>query len=100
MKYSMFSIFDVKARTYSQPHSSANVATALREVAAAMQNPDHPFSRFPDDYALFYVGEFDDESGAITPGHDCVLLAGTFHKLKPADSAVFHKHVQPAQAKE
>lgn len=34
---------------------------------AAVRDPNHEFGKFPEDYTLFHVGEFDQETGIFNP---------------------------------
>lgn len=46
-----------------------NDAHAIRVFKATVSNADDPMSQFPDDYTLYYVGEYDDDEG-IPKGQD------------------------------
>lgn len=68
----IFTIFDNKALAYLQPFFSRNIATAIREITAVMSNPDHNFSTHCEDYSLFHIGDYDENTGkinAIAPVH-------------------------------
>lgn len=69
-----FSIYDKKARIYGQLFPSHTPGTAERSVRELMANPETPMSKFPDDFALYEVCTFDDESGAILHQHEPPLL--------------------------
>lgn len=61
----VFSVFDSKAGAFLQPFFSVNVATALREFAAAAQSESHAFHRHAGDFELFLLGEWDQYEGQI-----------------------------------
>lgn len=68
----IFTIFDSKAKAYMQPFFSKNKATALRELQSAVDNPEHGFHTHAEDYGLFHIGEYDENTGkidAIPPVH-------------------------------
>lgn len=67
MKLQTFSIYDSKAKAYLPPWYMHNTDMALRVFADCCNATDHQFSKNPEDYTLFHIGEFDDESGKITP---------------------------------
>jgi len=71
---SMFTIHDSKAEAYLQPFFSANIETARREFATAV-NKEGQFNRWSEDYSLFYLGQFDQNEGTTTletsPKHIC-----------------------------
>lgn len=70
----IFTIFDSKAEAYLQPFFSAQIATAKREFTKAI-NGEGQFHEFSEDYALYYLGEFNQEEGIFTleqqPKHIC-----------------------------
>lgn len=66
-KLKIFTIFDGKANAYLRPFSLPNAAHAIREISEVMQQPTGPFSDYPEDFTLFEVGEFDDETGEVQP---------------------------------
>lgn len=63
----IFAVHDNAANAFSQPHSYQTTAMAIRGFGQACQDPDTMFNRHPADYTLFEIGEFSDETGAITP---------------------------------
>lgn len=65
-KLKMFSILDNKANAYLRPFCLPSEAHAIREVSEVLQSQG-PFSDYPEDFTLFAVGEFDDETGEMQP---------------------------------
>jgi len=65
MKYKVFSIFDTKAATFSQPFYSANLITATRWARILVNDGESVVSHSPYDFQVMVIGEFDDESGAL-----------------------------------
>ena len=63
----MFAVFDNKACAFLPPFFMANSAVAERAFADAVNDPTHQFSKNPTDYALFGTGEFNDETGVVSP---------------------------------
>lgn len=64
MKLNIYSIRDSKVGAFHNPFFSHSDATAVRSLKAALQS-DGPMSVSPDDYALYKLGVFCDESGLI-----------------------------------
>lgn len=62
----IFGIRDLKAGAFAPPFFQARDEMAVRAFSDAIQDPQHPMSRHPEDYHLFYLGELDDESGQLT----------------------------------
>lgn len=61
----VFSVFDSKARLYAAPFLAPRREVAVRDFTRAARDPNIDISRFPEDYSLYELGEFDDESGAF-----------------------------------
>lgn len=61
----IFSIRDSKAESYLQPFFSPNVATAIRAVSQAANEPGHNFNNYAQDYDLYQVASFDEMTGKI-----------------------------------
>lgn len=64
-KQGLYSIRDEKAGFFMKPFTSTNNLTAIRELEAAMRQPDNILRQTAEDYTLFKLGEFDAETGII-----------------------------------
>ena len=67
MKLIMFAVWDKKAEAYLPPFWQKNEAMAARIFIQACRDPEHNFGMNPEDYHLFSVCSFDDETGVVTP---------------------------------
>lgn len=65
MKYPMYSIRDAKVG-FMTPTIDQNDSAAARNFEHAVLNAASLMNSHPGDYALYRIGEFDTESGAIT----------------------------------
>lgn len=61
------SVYDLKAAVFSNPFYAPNVPVAKRDFAYAVTDQSTGISRNPEDYSLFQVATFDDESGVFIP---------------------------------
>jgi hypothetical protein len=61
-KQQMYTIRDNVAELFNKPFFAVNNATAIRSFASAMQKEPHK-----NDYALYRVGEFNEDNGEVTP---------------------------------
>lgn len=59
----MFSVYDSKAKAYIPPFFFPKVAMAIRVFTDSVNDPHHQFNKHPEDYTLFEIGIFDDETG-------------------------------------
>lgn len=67
MRVNVYAIHDVKAGAFLQPWFAPTHAMAFRNIEKSMRTPNSPFSDFPADFTLFKVGEFEDDTGEISP---------------------------------
>jgi len=66
MKYELLSVYDYIAEAFLPPFTAGNVAVGERTFVDCFQNPEHPFAKNPQDYALFHLGSFEDSTAVIT----------------------------------
>lgn len=66
MKKQMFSVFDSVVETFNAPFCAANEAEAKRMITGSMSDQSLLFEN-AGDYTVFYVGDFDLESGVVSP---------------------------------
>lgn len=66
MKYPIFSMRDVKVG-FMTPTIDANVPSAIRNFEHAVSASGSVMNTHPKDFQLYRVGEFDSETGEITP---------------------------------
>jgi len=67
MVKNVYSVFDSKASVFAVPFTSVNNLTAIRDFSRAANDPQSDLARFPEDYFLYQVATFDDNSGLISP---------------------------------
>lgn len=65
MKKNMYSIFDTKAKVYSDPFYTLNDSIARRMFENLVNDPQTDVFKHPNDFQLFLVGEYDDQTGKI-----------------------------------
>lgn len=66
------SIRDTKAEAWTSPMFFQSNAQAVRSFGDAVKDRSSDFGKHPEDYHLFWVGEFDDQTGkleAMVPEH-------------------------------
>lgn len=67
MIHRIFSVLDLKIGAYASPFFMPTVAAAKRAFSGACNDPSTMLYKHPEDFSLYLLGEFDDESGAVTP---------------------------------
>lgn len=62
----LFTVFDKKSGHYVVPFVSDSHGTAERDFRTAINNPDSGnLNKYPEDFALYYYGIFDETTGAV-----------------------------------
>lgn len=63
----VFSVFDSKVEAYLEPMYYLTEAEAERAFRNACIQQEHPFCHNAEDYTLFQLGDFDDNTGMLAP---------------------------------
>ena len=63
----LYSIKDTKGGFYP-PEASDNDALAVRTIRGVVNSGKGLLAQYPEDFELWYVGEFDNQTGIIAPG--------------------------------
>lgn len=67
MNLKMFSIRDSKAEVFNQPWFAKTHGEAERNFTQLAKDPKSFVSQFPDDFDLYFVGEYNDQTGEVLP---------------------------------
>lgn len=67
MKLYIFSIFDSKAETFNSPIFLPAIGQARRTFGDQVNDKESPFNKHPGDYTLFHIGEYETDTGLLTP---------------------------------
>ncbi len=84
-----FSLKDMKAEAFNRPFPSQNRATAIREISTQIES-DEKLSSYASDFALYEVGDFDENNGRWTipadPIHilDCIEMKEADDQTQPS----------------
>ena len=76
----MYVIYDAKAKFYNRPFCQINDQIALRSAQDLLETPNTDISRNPEDFTMFCVGTYDDETAQIKP-FDIQNVICRFHEL-------------------
>lgn len=79
----LFSILDTKASIYMQPFCCSTNAVALRHFSDSVNTADSPFHKHPEDYILFEIGRFDDQTGEIISNPSPTSVAKAIDLINP-----------------
>lgn len=67
MKHRIFSIRDTKAEFYYTPFAQKTLGEAERSFSDLAANDKTSIGQHPEDFDLYYLGDFDDQSGKFEP---------------------------------
>lgn len=85
MIYRAYAVRDKAVGAYMVPFFCRTDGEAIRSFTDAVGDKNSQFCKYPADYHMFYLGEFDDSSGIITgvPGGPQPLLAANQVSQEP-----------------
>lgn len=67
MIYKLFSVRDSKSEIFHSPWFFKTHGEAEREFRTVVNTEKSKLAQFPEDYDLYYVGEYDDNTGKFNP---------------------------------
>lgn len=65
--FKVYSIRDAKGDFFGNPFFKRSHGEAERDFHLACNDEKSMLSKFPEDYDLYYLGEFEDKSGKFKP---------------------------------
>lgn len=86
MRYKIVSVRDRAIDTFGQPVFVNNIGGAIRSFGDEIKRPHtaerpNQFNQHPDDFDLYLMGEFDDETGEfVTDGPPRQIAVGKDYK--------------------
>lgn len=82
----VFTVFDSSANAFLRPFFSPTIETAIRSFREIVNQEGHQFNKFPEDFTLYHVGEFDQTKGELKGSGPVSLgLAITFVTRAPLE---------------
>lgn len=75
MKIGIYAVYDKKAKAYMPPWECQNNAVAIRKFGGAVNDEKSFIHRYPDDFDLYHIAFFDDNSGRYENVKEPVVLA-------------------------
>lgn len=76
MKTKIYTIYDSKVEAYMAPFTSPQHGSAIRAFTDTVLDEGTAFNAHPEDYNLFYIGDFDPETGTVEPAVHVSLCKG------------------------
>lgn len=84
--YNVYEIYDSKAGRYQKPVMDINNATVLRSLQQVVNDANHDFHKFAEDFTLFLIGTWNDKSGEYVMNENKTNLGGLW-ELKRAEQS-------------
>lgn len=63
----MYAVLDVKSNLFNSPHFLTSDGVAIRSFSTACEDKNTDLNRYPADFSLYVVGEFNIETGNVIP---------------------------------
>ena len=67
MNYRMYTIRDTKGEVFHPPFYKKTHGEAERDFRTLVNDDKSMQFKYPEDFDLYYVGDYDDQSGKIVP---------------------------------
>lgn len=71
----LYSVHDSKAEVYERPFVMRNKAEAIRAMETTTKDTTTKFNKFPTDFTLVELGEWDDVTGSIVCHEKPIIIA-------------------------
>ncbi len=65
MKLEMYCVYDEKAQAFLRPFCMPNDGMAIRAIKNSALEEGHAFANNPEDYKLYNVGTFDEQTSVL-----------------------------------
>ena len=76
MKLNIYTIFDTASAAYMRPFFAQSDGQATRSFKDISLDASHEIGKHPEDYSLWRIGIFDDNTAKITPeDKECLATA-------------------------
>ena len=87
MKSKLFCVRDQKIGAFNEPFPCVTEGAALRSFQSAVEAGDGDVGKYPADFDLYCIGEFDREAGIVLPySQPKHLVSGLAFSKKPEDN--------------
>lgn len=63
MQFKVVAVKDTAILSYATPFYVTHVGSAIRGFMDECKNKESPIGKHPEDYELYLLGEFDDQTG-------------------------------------
>lgn len=92
----VFTIYDKKAKLYNTPFMDVAIGPAERNFRMLVNDGKSVPSEFPEDFELFYVADFEEETATYTNLTEKVKVCGALDVKEKKDNGEVHDTIQSA----
>lgn len=85
MNINAYSVKDSKSGTFGNPFYAQNDALASRSFEQASNDPQTTINAYPEDFSLYRIGNFDDQSGEFTSEKQPQFITNAVVKPKTSE---------------
>jgi len=85
MQEHLYSVWDSKAEEFLPPFFAKTDGLAIRSFQEAINNQEHMFAKYPEDYTLFKLGSWFTTDGKLLNKDANISLGSAFQYLEAAD---------------
>lgn len=78
----VFSVFDDAVKSFAQPFFAPTKESAIRSFRGLVEDKNALVNKYPHDYSLFELGEYDDQKGTLTSHMAPIHLGGAFEFME------------------
>lgn len=83
-----YAIFDRKSLAYFPPFYAPTDGAAVRSLGDLVSDVNNNVGRHPNDFVLFYVGDYDDSKGALLPVSPVVHVIDAINLVQAMQSEI------------
>lgn len=66
MKINIYAVYDAKAEAFGKPIFFNKHGLAKRSFYEAVQHPESEFQKYPHDYSIFHIGEYNEDTAELS----------------------------------
>jgi len=77
MVFGLYSVYDEKAQVYGLPTCFSTDGLALRSFEDLVSNPNSNVNKYPSDFKLYRIGEFNDNNAEMISCTPIYLAVGS-----------------------
>lgn len=78
----IFAVRDTAVEAFLAPFYMPSKGAAIRAFGDTVNDPQSGFNKHPQDFSLYFLGDFDEQTGIIAPASSpehCVTGADVMH---------------------